>query len=321
MMSGNKIALVLPYYGKLPPYFNFFLRSLDGKNLDVLFFSDLEVEKHPDNFKVRKLAFAEFKGLIARKIGVEPRIDGLRRICDFKPMYGKIFEDYLKGYDYWAFGDCDLLYGNVFNDVLDKVLASGADVFSMEEKFCCGPLCFVKNTSADNELFKRARGWVGAVKSDCKRNIGFDEIGGDWFGDLRRGSITLEECVASASSFSEVAMLSSDIAFRFSQSMEQCDLAHGEVVAFCPNGDLLLDGSPVVVYHFVGPKLRKYFTFANRGFDEAIDALIDDAGFYVTDFQKRFRRVINAARKFKAAIRSLRNNGLARLSPNWQKGV
>lgn len=311
------IALIMPYYGKLPTYFNFFLRSLEGKELDVLFFSDLEVEKWPANFRPIKMSFDEFKRLAATKLGVSVRIDSPKRLCDFKPMYGKIFEDYLTGYDWWAFGDCDVVYGNEFNALLKDVAGSVADVFSLERSFCSGPLCFLRNTISNNVLFKNAKGWIEVAKS--RENVIFDEIGGDWFDELRKGRITLADCAQRAPSFSAAVMLSEGVKFDCREVMEQCELNHGEVVRCMNSGDLSLDGKPICIYHYIRSKQRKYFTFVPSAYEDAKDFVIDDAGFYVTPCQKSFRFFVNRWRKFKAAARSLKNNGLARLSPKWRR--
>jgi len=114
-----KLALVLPYYGTLPNYFNFYLKSLEPMNFDVLFFSDLVIADCPLNFKATRLSIEELASLAAQKLGTEACLRNGRRLCDFKPMYGHIFEDYLKEYDYWAFGDCDLVYGRALNRYLD----------------------------------------------------------------------------------------------------------------------------------------------------------------------------------------------------------
>lgn len=317
----NKIALVMPYYGALPPYFNFFLRSLEGKNLDVLFFSDLVVEKHPENFKPIRMTFDEFKRLAAEKLGVPVRLDSPKRLCDFKPMYGKIFEECLTGYDWWAFGDCDLVCGNEFNALLTDVEKSDVEVFSLEKLFCCGPFCFVRNTDANNVLFKNVSGWQAAVQSASQKNIGFDEIGGgsEWFDNLRSGKITLRDCARHAPNFSAAVMLSDGVRFDYREVMEQCELDHGEVVRCRDSGELTLDGKPICIYHYVRPKQRKYFTFVSSAYEDAQDFVIDDAGFYVTPCQKAFRFFVNKWRKFKAAARSLKNNGFARLSPKWRE--
>ena len=63
----NNIALLLPYFGKLPPYFGFYLKSLEGKHLDVLFFSDLEIGSHPDNFKVIRMTFDELRDILCKQ--------------------------------------------------------------------------------------------------------------------------------------------------------------------------------------------------------------------------------------------------------------
>ena len=96
----NNIALLLPYFGKLPPYFGFYLKSLEGKHLDVLFFSDLEIGSHPDNFKVIRMTFDGFRKLALKRLEVPVTLNSPKRICDFRPMYGLILKDFLEEYEY-----------------------------------------------------------------------------------------------------------------------------------------------------------------------------------------------------------------------------
>lgn len=310
----NKIALVMPYYGVLPPYFNFFLRSLEGKNLDVLFFSDLAVEKHPENFKPIEMSFDEFKRLAAEKLGVPVRLDSPKRLCDFKPMYGKIFEDYLAGYDYWAFGDCDLIFGNAFSSLLERELGGGPDVFSLERLFCCGPLCFFKNDEKTKMLYVRARNWKDAVAAVGAKNIGFDEIGSsEWFDLLRHGEMTLEDCSALVDSFSPAVFRSTDLKLALVDAIEQNSLSRGEIVKMSQQGDLTLNGKPIAVYHYIRAKQRRYFKFIRESYDKIEDYVIDNTGFYVTNRQKRFRRLLRMVRKARAAVVSLQKNGIKRI--------
>ena len=318
----EKIALVLPYWtvgGGLPSYLNYFLRGLEGKSIDVLWFSDMEVAEYPSNFIQIRMAFVEFKALASEKLGIPVRLDSPKRLCDFKPMYGKIFEDWLRDYGYWAFGDCDLVYGAKFDCILDEVRVRKADVFSLERLFCCGPLCFIRNNKTNNELFKRAKNWVKAVQYSGKQCISFDELCGDWHNELRMGRMTLTDCARQEPSFSSAVILSEDVKFAFKEVMEQCDLSHGEVVNFDKSGELTIDGKPIYVYHCVRPKQRKYFIVPKASYESICGWVIDDAGFYVTNKQIFFRRFYNLVRKCKAAFQSLRKNGVARLSPRWSE--
>lgn len=317
MNNCLRIALVMPYYGKLPTYFNFFLRSLEGMNFDVLFFSDLKVERSPENFKLFEMTFDAFKRLAAEKIGIPVRLDSPKRLCDFRPMYGKIFEDYLTGYDYWAFGDCDLVYGRQFPKEVADAVASGCDLFTLHKHYIAGPFCMIRNDARMNNLWQSADNWREVV-ARAGINVAFDELHGDWHGRLATGKMTIEECRAHGDSFTAVILRTPNLRLRMQEIISESALC-GEVVRM-DAGLLVRCGQEIKLFHFLGSKLRNYFTCVDADYDQIADYVIDDAGFYVSNWQQNFRLMINITRKFKAAVRSLRNNGVARLSPRWQKG-
>lgn len=70
------------------------------------------------------MSFDECRKLVDDKMGMEVALHNPYKFCDLKPCYGVIFADRLKEYDYWAFGDIDLIYGNIrrffTNEILDR---------------------------------------------------------------------------------------------------------------------------------------------------------------------------------------------------------
>ena len=116
-MCSNKIVLILPWYGSLPGYFGAWLRTVRGMVFDVMFVSDVAVDTItsnkndiPCNFHMIHMSKIDFCRLASSKLGVSVNIDMPRKLCDLKPMYGKIFEEYISSYDWWAFGDLDLAF-------------------------------------------------------------------------------------------------------------------------------------------------------------------------------------------------------------------
>lgn len=313
-----KTALVITYYGKLPLYFNHFMRSVDGRLFDVLLVTDLEVGAHPNNLRVVRLSFDEFVQLAGRKLCVEPRLASIRRLCDFKPMYGKIFEDYLKEYDYWAFGDCDMVFGPLFDMELKAALDADVDIFSTQEHFTAGPFCMLRNDERCNMLFAQADNLKEVVSHEGVNCIAFDELSGDFHDQVRHGNMTIEDCRAHRDSFSAIVQRQVGLKSIFKDVLYQDNLADGSTVEMSADGKLTARGMPIAAYHFVRAKLRRYFTYVEQPYPLVADYLIDDAGFYVTNWQKMLRRFINLIRKLKAAFTSLRQNGLARASLNWQ---
>lgn len=155
MNTRNRIGLIMPYFGKLPDYFDFWLRSCaDNPSVDFLVFTDnaeaetLICNSGGGNLHYFAFSLAEVKSLAESKLNVEVALGSPYKLCDLKPMYGCIFEDYLHGYDYWGHCDMDLVFGNIRQFVTDDVLAGYDRIFSR------GHLSIYRNTPAVNGFFK-----------------------------------------------------------------------------------------------------------------------------------------------------------------------
>ena len=159
--------------------------------MDVLFVSDLEVEAHPDNFKPVRMSFDELNALVCAKVTGAVPLKNTRKLCDYKPMYGHIFEEHLKGYEYWAFGDCDLVYGKAINGFLRDVVPS-YDVLSLRKHWLSGSLTIIRNLPRFNSLYAKAATLRDVFNFDeC---VCFDELGGYWFRELEDGRMTMADC-------------------------------------------------------------------------------------------------------------------------------
>lgn len=127
----NKVVLILPYFGKLPNYFDLFLYSCSKNiNIDFHIYTDQDINCKYNNVKYTKMSFEELNELSFDKLGV--KISSPYKLCDFKPTYGKLFENFIDNYEFWGYCDCDLLFGNL--DILlkeellnkyDKILSDG----------------------------------------------------------------------------------------------------------------------------------------------------------------------------------------------------
>ena len=124
-MKRHTVALILPYFGTLPNYFPLWLKSA-GYNPDFTFmlFTDCDMSGYnvPDNVKVIPMTLDGVRKLIAPHLDFEFVLDTPYKLCDYKPMYGLIFQDWLKGYDFWGFCDPDVIWGNLNNYVTDELL-------------------------------------------------------------------------------------------------------------------------------------------------------------------------------------------------------
>lgn len=144
-----KIAIIVPYFGKLPNYIQLFLDSCTINN-DYTWFIFTDDDYHynyPNNVKKIKMTFFECVELFSSKFDFNINLYSPQKLCDFKCAYGYIFSDYLKEYDWWGHCDLDQIFGNLNNFITDEMLIKYDKLFSL------GHLTLYRNTADNNFVF------------------------------------------------------------------------------------------------------------------------------------------------------------------------
>lgn len=146
----NKVILIIPYFGKFNNFFDLWLKSAeDNKSFDFLFFSDNNrPEKLSDNIYWNTITFSELK----RKIQAVLKDTSISlrhpyKLCDYRPMYGKLFKEYIVKYEFWGYCDVDLIFGNILS-FLDTEKMKNYDKF-----FSRGHLTIFRNNTFFEDLF------------------------------------------------------------------------------------------------------------------------------------------------------------------------
>lgn len=172
-----KCALIIPYFGKLPVYFQLFLNSCSPNKHFVwyIFTDDTTEYNYPDNVKVEYISFSEIKTQFKRTLGDKIILERPYKLCDYRPAYGLVFSDLLKEYEYWGHCDVDLLFGNLEKYVVPLIQKG------YEKIFAAGHFTIYKNTKENNHIFKNPlNGELLFEKySQSEINYGFDEDGGN----------------------------------------------------------------------------------------------------------------------------------------------
>jgi hypothetical protein len=200
----NKIAFVVPYFGKLPDYFPLFSNSVRNQPFDILFFTDIEEPPNaPNNIKWMKIGFDEIQNQFSKILGEELKPSKPYKLCDFKPSYGLVFNEQLEGYDFWGSLDIDTVVGNFSSFITDEILDS-TDIYSGVKEYLSGSLHLIRNNEYCNNLFKNSRDWKKVFRSS--EYIGFDECGGHFYAQLKAGK-SIFELHTLVQSFTEVIFL------------------------------------------------------------------------------------------------------------------
>jgi len=156
----HSIAVVLPYFGKLPDYFPLFLISAKyNSNIDFLLFTnDRTIYNYPANFRVAYCEFTQIKRKIQRCFDFEISLEEPYKLCDYKPAYGLIFSEELKNYDWWGHFDLDMVLGNIRKFITDDILQTYDKVGRH------GHFMLYKNIEDINKLFMKKHNGIVLYK-------------------------------------------------------------------------------------------------------------------------------------------------------------
>ena len=119
------------------------------------------------------MSWPEFQKIAQKKFEIKLSLKFVKKLCDFKPTYGYIFEDYIKTYPYWGYCDIDVIMGN-----LDKIL-SMQFLKEYDKIFSLGHMVLFKNTPEINKVFMRSVDNKEIYKTALTKNeiTVFDETG------------------------------------------------------------------------------------------------------------------------------------------------
>lgn len=145
----KKCCFIISYFGKLPNYFQLFLRTC-AFNPDfnwLVFTDDTTPYQYPPNVKWVYQTFDELRKLANSKFDFDIYLEKPYKLCDYKPAFGYIYEDYIRDYMFWGHCDVDTLMGNLGTFLTDDLLAC------YDKIFCLGHLTLYKNTKENNRVF------------------------------------------------------------------------------------------------------------------------------------------------------------------------
>lgn len=145
----NKIRIIIPYFGKFPNSIKPFLLSCKkNTEFEWLFFTDDVIDNCPLNVTMIKCSLEDIKSRIEQTVGFSIELNAPYKLCDFRPAFGDVFSDELEGYDFWGWGDIDLVYGDLSKFITDELLDNYDKIYP------CGHLSLIKNDKEINQVYK-----------------------------------------------------------------------------------------------------------------------------------------------------------------------
>jgi hypothetical protein len=173
IQCNHKIAVIIVFFGQWPNWIHYFIKSCsNSSDFQFLIFSDNQIPKRFNNITCYELSLDEFSELVSNKLGLKAVINEAYKVCDFKPAYGKIFEDYLNEYSFWGYSDVDLIFGDIVSHGIHSLLDQN-DVLSFYSGFASGPFILFRNRTDIKLLYTQVKNYKTILENP--KYMGFDE--------------------------------------------------------------------------------------------------------------------------------------------------
>ena len=181
-----QIAIVVPYFGKLPNYFPLWLRScsINPSFHWYVFTDDTTNYSYPENVRVTYCSKEDIEVLIQKALGEDICLVRPHKLCDFKVLYGSIFADYLKNYAYWGYCDVDVVFGDLKRFITSDLLINYKKIYSL------GHLSIIPNTT---EILMAIKEY--SLRSEIKQSVWMNPhttLFDEWYGKININQLFLQ---------------------------------------------------------------------------------------------------------------------------------
>ncbi len=256
------IEFILPFYGKWPVYMSLFLHSVrHNPMLVVHLITDIPKPNDlPENVHYHFLPITDLEILVKEKTGYQFGIVGnLRKLCDLKPLLGHVFEDYLKGYGFWAWGDMDIIFGRLHKFIRPHDLANN-DVIAFRDDYINGCFTVLKNNEYCKRLYTKSTDLQKVADSD--KYLSIDEFGG--LAEVYRAGVpqTLAKKDGSIQSMTYVVyneVEKGNLKLTTKEGLREVILPFEKYYYF--DGCIFATDKEIMLYHYVTEKRRPSFAF------------------------------------------------------------
>lgn len=160
-MKKNEILMIMPYFGTLPQWFNLYLYSCTKNSfIDFLFITDCRAIKIPPckNIKVIFETFGDYCRKVSNKLNIKFYPKSPYKICDLRPFFAVIHQEYLKDYKFWGYGDIDVVYGNL-RLLLTPHRLKRYDVISSHSDRLAGHFTVIRKGSKYSKVCYNIKDW------------------------------------------------------------------------------------------------------------------------------------------------------------------
>ena len=125
MRRHKRAAIVIVHFGALPKWFSVWLHTAKlNSGIDFHLFQDATEERQDVNIFYHNMSIMDYNDLPLLK-AERCVLKNPYKVCDFRPLIAEMFPAVVGPYQYWGWGDLDVIYG----DILSVIGKSSFDKF------------------------------------------------------------------------------------------------------------------------------------------------------------------------------------------------
>ncbi len=261
-MKYKRMAFIVVWFGDFPLYLNLFLHSaLKQRDFDFIFFAERDLPVKGANVFLNKISFTQFNSLAIERGVIDAPIGYPYKLCDIKPAWTHILQDFLpeSKYDYVGYIDIDLILGNI-NDFFPPKLIRKFDLCTITTEYISGAFTIYRNNSIMRTMYKNARGWKYVFNSN--HHFAFDET-------LRFNGLSEKEMEEIETEYGRLQSFSDVIfeAFKKGEISIKADkyIAFESLPTLIRYDDGIISdvesGIHYIMFHFVGAKQNPFWVY------------------------------------------------------------
>ena len=186
-----RIVVLTCWSGPYPWYLPYFIHSCSfNPTIDFYIITDNrnKVADLPSNVKLIYKTLEDFNTNASQRLGFTVCVNDPYKLNDYKPAYGYLFPEIIKGYDFWGHSDLDVVYGDI-RAFLDDELLSKYDFISVRHDYTAGCFCLYRNNKKMNTFFMKSKDYKQVMEE--QKHYCFDECNFAW-SELREGKSILD---------------------------------------------------------------------------------------------------------------------------------
>lgn len=158
-----RVILLVPWIGREPNWAPQFWDRIEASS-DLVHLVFLQLK-----------SWSSFRRTVRQRLDLLPPAQASpRKICDYRPAFGEIYDYRIEGYEWWGWCDMDCVFGD-FAAFLTPERLAGYDLITDHASIVNGPFTIMRNTPEMTSLYRRGGHYREVFISP--EHAAWDEVG------------------------------------------------------------------------------------------------------------------------------------------------